>query len=294
MNDKKIGISQNAAYVQVWGKGFRVTEDSEEFQRFVPLETPSPSSLEAKLQLIKWGKILEPLYSVPERELGNQLCLLFDTSGLLSISFALTEDRHQRPSLLLTSALTAIDWEGGNINDSAAKLTWLTSRLASAYAVTIRGNSDLIGKQLISNRFLPNRSFDLSEEEPNPTQDWNQIFSAVKRLRGVTGICTLRMLGLGANVLLGTKYEAERARQQFALDGYFDPRENEIRPLTDQLGPWAEKAVSPTPSSPKEDISKLEYAPVVDALDRIERTMAKLADALFQLIELVGKDKRKK
>jgi hypothetical protein len=95
-------------------------------------------------------------------------------------------------------------------------------------------------------------------------------------------------------VLLGTKFEADRAQQQFRLDGYLDLRDGDISPLTDQLTPW-KSAPSVTPSSVTTAASEgSDFAPIVDSLNRMEHTMDRLADGIFQFLEQLLKDKRKK
>ncbi len=102
--DEEKDRTGSVALVQVWGKGFRVTEDTEEFQRCVPSKSVEISLLEKKLATLVWGPILEPLYRMSEREVGAQRCVLFDATQLLAVSFSKSEDKHGRPSIVLTTA----------------------------------------------------------------------------------------------------------------------------------------------------------------------------------------------
>jgi hypothetical protein len=43
--------------VQVWGKGFKVSLDSEEFQRLVPANDVAPAGLDATLPFQSWGVV---------------------------------------------------------------------------------------------------------------------------------------------------------------------------------------------------------------------------------------------
>lgn len=294
-------VGQSAA-VQVWGKGFRVTVDNEEFQRYVPVNLEA-EGLEKRLAAMRWGKVLEPLYSLSERELSSQRCVLFDESSLMALSFSHTEDRHRRPSLLLATATARIHWTSGNIADTAARTVALATRLAGAYSATMRGNPDPIGAQLRGNAFLPSRTFDLADETPDQGVEWEDAIAAVKAWRGVTGLFTPRLGNLGANVLLGTMYEAERVRLQFEVDGYFDVRERAIKPLTPRLAPWVQPPPPAPPAIPAQEIPPLlhDLNPVVESLGRIERTLERLADVGARLVDLgvrvveqAIRDKRKK
>jgi hypothetical protein len=290
---------RRVAAVQVWGKGYRVTADSEEFQRYVPVQLTQSGGLEASLASLPWGRVLGPLYAMPERELAAQRCLLFDSSELIAFSFARTEDRHRRPSIVLTTACVQISWESKELGDVASRAVSLTHRLASAYAESFRGNPEMVGLQLRENMFLPSRVFDLAEESKDDGVDWETVLAAVKQWRGVAGVATPKMLLLGANVVLGTKYEAERAQQQFGADGYFDVREKEIRPLSSRLERWQQPALDTTPPlSPVPPVevppANPDLRPIAESLDRIERTLGHLVDIAREVVEFVTRDRRRR
>ena len=155
MDESAFRQEQSLAVVQVWGKGYRVTEDSEEFQRYVPSERGRSSDFEEKRMALQWGKVLAPLYSSDGRDLSAQRCVLFDTAEMMSIAVAPTEDGHKRPSLILVTATTRIDWSAATLGETAARLVHLSSRLAIAYASTTRGNPERIGQQMRSDKIPP-------------------------------------------------------------------------------------------------------------------------------------------
>ena len=226
------------ADVQLWGKGYRISADSEEFQRYLPKEANDLKGLERRTLSIPWASFMEVLYPLREAEVAAQRCVLFSASELLSVGFAKTEDRHRRPSLVMTACSVGIDWRDPQMSSTVARAVGLSSRLATTYADILRANPENVGKQLRDSSFVTSRSFDLGEERADRSLDWDQAISAVKMWNGISGISTPRLLGAGANVVLGTKYEAERAKQHWDVDGFFDARHREIKVLSDRLRLW--------------------------------------------------------
>ncbi len=266
-------VNGHPAYVQVWGKGFRVSADSEEFQIFVPQEFKiSDFHLEQYLWERDWGSILEPLYGLGGTELAAERCLLVRQSEFMSISFAPTEDRHHRPSLVLVAATARISWDDVRLGELAARCHALSSRLADAYATAFKSNPANVGHQLRESLFLPDRMFNLDAEHIIHDNQWNPVVSAIKAWNGVFGIATPRLLSLGANVVLGTRHEA--AMLQPIADGYFDSRDLEIYALSERMTRWHTVALI-APNIPadttdqKDDISSstdtvLQVGPPVD------------------------------
>ncbi len=299
------------ADVQLWGKGYRISADSEEFQRYLPKDANELKDFERKTQIIQWSSILESLYSLREVEVAAQRCILFDASELLSISFAKTEDRHHRPSLVLTTCFVGIDWRNPQLGEITARAIAMSSRLAATYAETLRGNPENVGKQLRENSFVTSRSFDLGEENPDQTTEWTHAMSAVKKWNGITGITTPRLLPLGANVVLGTKYEAERAKQQYQVDGFFDTRDREIKILSDRLKLWEpspepsaqpskEERPShfPSPVSASQDKPTYQQSPelywVAECLQQLTNSVDRLAHVTAEILERLIPEKRKR
>jgi hypothetical protein len=298
------------ADIQLWGKGYRISADSEEFQRYLPKDPAELKGLDRKIQTILWGSLLESLYSLREAEVAAQRCVLFDASGLLSVSFAKTEDRHRRPSLVLTTCIVGIDWRNPQLGEITARAVALSSRLAATYADTLRGNPENIGKQLREKSFLTSRSFDLSDECPDQTVEWAHAISAVKKWNGITGISTPRLLAVGANVVLGTKYEAERAKQQFQVDGFFDARDHDIKTLSDRLELWEPRPQLPAPYAeerpihpPSADATSQEKplyqaSPelywVAECLQQLTNSVDRLVNVATQILERMIPEKRKR
>jgi len=96
--------------------------------------------------------------------------------------------------------------------------------------------------------------------------------------------------------VLGTNYEAERAGQQFNVDGFFDVRDKDIKPLSPRLTPWEPAEVlQPIPTPPSVGYPSVpDLRPVTESLDRIARTLDRLADVATQILEYAFRDKRKR
>jgi hypothetical protein len=299
------------ADIQLWGKGYRISADSEEFQRYLPKDPTELKGLDRKTQTILWASLLESLYPLREAEVAAQRCVLFGASDLLSVRFAKTEDRHRRPSLVLTTCTVGIDWRNPQLGEITARAVALSSRLATTYAETLRGNPENVGKQLRENLFLTSRSFDLGKEHPDQTADWNHAISAVKKWNGITGISTPRLLALGANVVLGTKYEAERMKQQSQVDGFFDARDLDIKVLSDRLKLWEPSPQfvtpppeeerpthSPSPVTSSQGKPSYQQSPelywVAECLQQLTNSVDRLVNVATEILERVTPEKRKR
>jgi len=296
MNSEDV-IRVNLAAVQVWGKGFRVSVDSEEFQPLVPRVNSAEVPIEGCLARVAWGPILESLYNLNDRELSLQRAVLIFDSDVLVIAFARTEDRHGRPSMVMITVTTSIDWNAPSLASIVSRSVALSMRLAREYARAFNGNPQTIEGQLTTGVFLRDRWFDLGGEQEDIGADWGRILSAVQKFRGISGVATARLLSCGANVLLGTRHEAERAvLQNGGVDGFYDVRTRSIVPLTARLSPWVPAITKP----------ELEVAPpalampdggdarrVVESLDRIEQTLQLIADAVLRLLHLKSGRRKK-
>jgi len=232
--------------------------------------------------------VLEQLYSLSARELLSQHCILIGQSELMAISIASTLDRHGRQSLLLATATVDISWDHTDLGDAAARLVGLSSRLASAYATAINTNPESLQNQLKENLFLPGRSFDLNDEKPNQDFPWNKIFSSVRRWKPIRGVATPKLVGIGANVLVGTKHEAERVLNQFKVDGYFDVREMEIHALSGRLSLWEKSTVaSSVAEETPPDVRREEIQALRETLVRIEDKLTTLTDHTINVFNLL-------
>lgn len=299
------------ASIQVWGKGYRITEDNEEFQRYLPLDNTPLSQLETNLSSVRWGRILEQLYKLTDRELLAQKCVLFDDNQLVAIAFGKSEDLHGRGSLVLCAASVRILWRSDSLGDIAARAVVLANRLAVSYGDVFRGNPATIGTQLRRGTFLPSRDFELDEESPDRTIDWKHVMAAVQRWRGVTGVSTSKLMSAGANILIGTRHEAETAQSRTEVDGFYDIREREIIPLTTTVVPWSADSNDSKETGSQTALHQQASERIAAALERIAsnldrrsppdniaQTLERVAIALEELLrterEFVGRVKKGK
>lgn len=234
--------------IQVWGKGFRVSIDSEEFQRLVPRERGlNDPMLESYLDRIgTWGSFLEPLYRLTERELATQKCILFGEQESMSISVASTEDRHGRGSIVLVAVTTKIQWESDDLAGIIAQTQELSSRLAKTYSTTLLRAPEHVQQQLREGTFLTDRSFQIMKTASYDSL-WDDIIRGVKTWNGITGVATPSLCPIGANIVIGTKHESERlSANRLSIDGYFDSRERTIVPLSNRISPWPRPVIQST------------------------------------------------
>lgn len=285
------------ALVQIWGKGYRLTADSEEFQRFYPVQLEDERSLEVKLRSMRWGPVLDALQSLTNRELGSQACILFGEREILSVAFARASDRHNRPSLVMVSALAEVDWNRPSLAETTAQLAAISSRLSEEYAGVLSGNPSAVYQQLQSGAFLRSRVFSLKEESATSGVDWTRIMTAARSLNGISGVATVKLLGLGANVLLGTKYEADRAQsQRLVVDGYYDVRRGEILPIGEQLVPWNSppKQEDPLPEPERVEPVQPFQKEILELLRNIDKGVEQAVILLKRIVENTNRPEKKK
>jgi hypothetical protein len=281
------------ARVAVWGKGFRVTQDTEEFQRWVPRRwATQPNSLVAHLDAFDgWASLLQSLYQASERDLALLRCVLFDSREAVCCAFAKSEDKHKRPTVIVVSAAAHLDWSG-DVTNVVRGLHALASRLAVAYANTGKGNPDHVGQQLKQGTFLANNDFELGSDVQN-ADDWDDIVGAVKEWNGITGVASPKLVALGANVVIGTQHEAELAQGRTGLDGYYDVRDRAIHALTTGLTRWAPRAPSVPASAaapknpevpPPPPPSNPELVAINESIQELNRTVLQMANVMLQYV----------
>jgi hypothetical protein len=285
-------LMMDVAEIAVFGKGFRVTLDSEEFQRLVPKDTSAlHGELELKLREYKgWAPLLEPLYSLPAREIAMQYCLLLGPGEVMSVAFAATEDRHHRPSIVAVSATMRILWDSPELADSCDRCVGLAMRLATEYGIAFAGNPARVANQLSRGVFLRERAMDLRNEKSTASLDWPLIVQAIRNWQGINGIATLRLCGLGANVIVGTRHEAALANVRGTVDGYYDVRERRIVPLTDGLRSWPKAPPEASKSPAQEDLrspEKQTLNSIDQSLKGIDASLRNMNDSLSVLTRML-------
>lgn len=286
------------AFVTVWAKGFRVSEDNDEFQRVLPVKASETSfSLEDELCRPRvWVPILDPLYGLSAYDLSTQRCILLRPQEIGVISIGRSEDKHGRPSLVVVLAAMRIDWRDPELGAQVSRAAHLSGRLAEHFAATFRRSPAEVLAQLRLSSFLSDRRYDLSEEPPGSVIDGSGIIATVRQWRGVQGVATPRFVGLGANVLLGTRDEAERSAVK--LDGFIDRKNFEMVPITSALNRWSSPVLDsePLPSAPdvaiavppEPSMQEQRLASIDNTLKQLSGSVQRLANAGDALLATVN------
>jgi len=297
----RVGIGSGAtfpkAHVSVWAKGYAISGDGEEFQRVVPARDQDVLATELELShFAGWPSVLELLYPASDYDLAGERCLLVRPSEAAAISVAKSEDRHGRSSIVAVVVAARIDWRDHALSETVARMTRLAGRLALPFAATLRRSPPAVVAQLRKGTFLASREFDLSEEQvPASGTDWRRVLIAVKEWKGIAGVATPRLVGLGANTVVGTRSEAERAAAH--VDGFIDPKDYQLVPLGGALSRWevpppddvepASAEEAPKPPDPYAEQAAL-LRSIAEALERIERNTSRAADAGSKVVQAVA------
>lgn len=228
-----------AALVSIWAKGYRVSNSSEEFQLVVPAESGGLQGLEQTVAAATWPAILDDLLRGDDRLLKDEFCLLVNQNQLIAVALAPSRDRFRRRSVVAVGAMAACDWSDAQLATHVAKTRNLALRLAQQYGEVLAANAPHLEKQLRSNRFIPERQFQVAGEETADLSLWTEIVAEIRKWRGVTGVATAGLCRTGANVLYGTADEMARVRGVLTVDGLFDSRSRSISPIGDGLTPWS-------------------------------------------------------
>jgi hypothetical protein len=271
------------ALIQVWGKGFRVTTDSEEFQRLVPI---AESKFETERQLRRfsgWSTFIEQLKPLSERELNSQFLMLLRPDHISIVAVAKSEDKYGRWSPVVVMATMEVDWLAKDLDALVAKLSALAKRLASEYATIFKGARSNVQQQLKENSFLPDRRFALQYESDAESSFWTDVVGAVREWQGIFGLATPHLISLGANVGVGTRHELSQLEKK--LDGRFDANEKCIESTGDALRPWPKKAaeIPKPPEAQRPDLQRVEKH--LASMDSSLRTISNSIDDFFDLVE---------
>lgn len=259
--------------VQVWAKGFRITERSEEYQLIIPNLAISLEPEERRFATVDWGPILRDLYRI-----GDDVCAKQFFLGLTanSINFTIvrqSRDRNDRSSVIGFSGTTPINWDSSSLTMLVSRSSHLVKRLAQKFAEPLRRAPDHVRHQLKEGTFLPNREFDLSEEPLDDEVDWAPICRQLQRWNGIQGIATKHLAGLGANVLVGTRQDLVGTRQDAErADGVaaiIDLSSGEIERITDDLRLWGPPSTAPLP---------VHAEPTLPRVEEIIETLKELRD----------------
>lgn len=226
--------------ILLFGKGFRVSRSSEEFQRLVPANTKDLSNpLFVELNDgVNWAAVCAPLYEMNDIQLGKERCLLISDTHIVCVSVALGRDAHGRPAPVVVAVSADAIWTpAGHVESTIEAGFALSSRLAPAYAESLAGAPSEVASQLVAGNFVPNGS--MNAPSVAETSEWTTIVRSARNWKGVTGVATVALVGLGANVVLGTEFEAQKAQSGGdKVAGRFVRSTGQIQPMGIGLRPW--------------------------------------------------------
>lgn len=237
--DEKYSLPKSS--IIILGKGFRVSEKSEEFQLLVPQDKSMlKSSLEnLVVNLDNWPSILQKIYDLNSTQVKSEFCVLITSSEFLFLSTAHTKDKHNRSSIIVVASVTPIIWDDKNLPLILGKSQALTKRLVRLYAPIFENAKSFIEDQLKKGIFIQNRFFELKDEPDEPELDWELILKEIKKWKGIKGISTLSLAEIGANILIGTDHEVGVCiGKGIGIDGRFDLIQNKILPIGSNLKLW--------------------------------------------------------
>ena len=269
--------TSHLARLDLWGKGHRVTRGTEEFQRLLPVRRGEESSLlEAAVDRYnEWPTLLDSLHKGAARSLREQYCVrITEHEAAVAVPHA-TRDAHDRPSVLICIVYLCIDWTNHEeIVDRICAARTLAVRVGSELVEALSGASSRASEDLRNGTFLAERTFDLHKETLDDRSFWMDLFSAVARFRGIDGIATPRMAVFGANVIVGTRTEAERA----GCDGFFDQRSRRLIPIGERLVTWQgeePRALLTQGQNPPDLVTHV--LEIRDRLERVEASVDRIA-----------------
>jgi hypothetical protein len=268
----------SSARIDLWGKGHRVTRATEEFQRLVPLHRSAPSTLEAAVDSFeRWPELLDSLYKCVAKTLPDQYCVrIMEREAMVATPHAV-RDAHERDSILIAIAYVAIDWKDHKeLVNRIVGARALSVGLGSSLSADLSGANNVVSDKLRRGTFLACRDYALNGEQPQDIGLWRNVLAEVARFRGISGFATPRMRALGANVLIGTRAEAERA----SADGYFDKRTHALLSLGERLVTWGAEQVEirpPTQPAPTDGDVVAHVLEIRDGLEKMEASLDRLA-----------------
>lgn len=293
--------------LMVLTKGFRVSQDSEEFQLVWP---PSPKALtyETERRLLvhdAWPAVLRALYSMPPLDTRALQCVLLTPSAATSVAVSPSRDRYDRPMFVAVCATAPISWDSAGVDATVAQLVALSRDAAGQLSSRFERNPKEVALDLRNDRFQVDLS-GFSGPSHTDLDYWRAVILSARQWNGISGLGAPPLIALGANVLLGTEHEAMRfagTGSGATIDGFYDPVAARIVPISRNLAkwhqPWQPKAddppvpvtvpaplppsqseptsVDPPPpvSAPPETYSRLES--IDDSLKSIDRSLGLIA-----------------
>ena len=313
------------ATLMVLAKGFRISQDSEEFQLVSPPNLRALThDLESRLARNEaWPRVLGELYSVSREQMLTLPCVLLAPSAALALSVAPARDRYGRPTVVAVSATSSIDWSSSAVEEIVAH----TAALARFAAADLSRRFEGSPREVVTN--LRKERVDLALDAfAGATDDgiefWRAIIRCAREWKGILGLAAAPLAHLGGNVVIGTEYEAVRlaGSSSASVDGFYDAAQQRIVRISQNLTLWPqvwlpEEHVEPAPvgsiksdepqlieqlSLPQEQTppeSEPGFESIAGSLKGIEKSLSSMVDLTSAIFEsfrefLGGNGRRKK
>lgn len=234
-------MSDSGALVQVWGKGFRVSQHTEEFQLLVPADAERLEEHELRVDPTKWGSVLKALYRLDESIFERQFFIQLSAGSVGFLAVGPTRDRNGRLSAIAVASSSPLDWGDHDLAQRIARLASLSRRILRQAQSDLDGAPEGMRSTLRDGTYLGERLFPLGAEDADLSIDWQAVAHEVSRWKGIAALSTPYLAGLGANVLVGTRHEGERLAR---IAGVIEPPAWKMVPLGPGIELWPQ-AVEP-------------------------------------------------
>lgn len=278
-------VTADAPTFMILAKGFRVSEDSEEFQLVWP-PTRKALTYESERRLVDhsaWPAVLGALYVMGRQDIGRLRCVLLTPESTTSVAVSQSRDRFGRPMVVAVGATASISWSSTKVEETVSLVSSASQFVAAELAKRFDGNPREILAELKGERF----SVGLEEFQGPAAEDlefWNSVIRCARQWRGIRGLAHPPLVALGGNVVLGTEHEAVRfaATGNTSIDGFYDGGTQRIVPTSRNLSRWPhswepqELAAQPVEPEPV-------AAPAVATVDEVARSIPEREERLASI-----------
>lgn len=280
--------------VQVWAKGFQVSEATSELQLVVPASTEKLSPFERHIPSDLWRKTTSGIYGTGERRRTQQFALLLTEQGATVATASVGRDQRNRQSIVAVACSIHRDDSGESVAQALASAQRLSRELSLTLSEAFSGAPEHVAHQLRDGTFLESREFQLPVASPQSIHEWSRLARELEIWGGISGVATPIFMPLGANVLIGTEDEWRRLSPGVRADAYLVPGSWELFPMTDRIGklPRSQKPDVEEQPSIKEVLARLDE--LQNRQDYFESALKGVFDIITRLPLLLGKRKRKK
>jgi hypothetical protein len=243
-----ITTTSNRASIQIWAKGFAVSDRTQEFQLVVPSSESMLRHEESATLAARWIEHLQPLYRTATKRLEQEFAVFFPSPNrVLGMCATHSFDHVKRKSIVVAAVLTEVDWTSPL--SCATRIAWTCETALKAASSFARDSSKMpdLSERLRANEYLQDRRVDFADDDVRNKGNWIPLVDGISRWSGVRGLAStgLATIGreLGANVLVGSAFDLDLlSASGVTFDGWLDPNTLEFSTLTGELQRWGSRA----------------------------------------------------